>query len=68
MRRGCDNHLRIVDEYAPGEILEFVSGNETKRVIVEGDVNILILLCPCGAPPVQFRSDMLPNRTRLVLP
>ena len=66
-RGGCNQRLRIIDEFAPGDILSYMDGNEEKRVVVKGDVNILFLACSLGHK-AQFRSDMLPNRTRLILP
>lgn len=65
------NRLRIIQEFRPGDILNYLEGNEAKRVVVRGDVGICILACPTGLPNhvVQLRSDCLPRqRTSLILP
>lgn len=64
---GCPHRLRIIDEFRPGEILEYVSGGERQPVRVEGNVNILILACP-NNHQVQMRSDCMPRASNLYLP
>jgi hypothetical protein len=67
---GCSHRLRIIQEFQPGDILNYLEGNEERRVVVKGDVGICILACPTGLPShvVQMRSDALPRRTSLILP
>lgn len=65
--KGCNHQLRIIQEFRPGDILEFVEGNQHKRIVVKGDVGICILADPNGHQ-VQMRSDALPRRTSLILP
>lgn len=65
LTRGCSQTLRLVQSHQPQEILGYL--DTVDLVIPKVEDRVVVLLCPNGCPPVQWRESLLPIKTRLGL-
>ncbi|KKK86256.1 hypothetical protein LCGC14_2765060 [marine sediment metagenome] len=65
LTKGCGQSLRAIQSHEPREILGYLESVDI--VIPKVEDRVVILACPNGCPPVQWRESLLPIRTRLGL-